>query len=278
MADMRGLEEEAERYNPVNPVHNSTRKGFTGIIRGSGATPSAGLSQFRGGMTRKLKKDLEKEAPSQHNAMEDAEAEMPSGEYEGAGKSMSEATAQGLHLGKHLHKLHGGAFYSAFHKGMGMATGGAQTGRYEGEGKLHITHESESESECKGGMTYKGGFWGSLAMAAIPLITSLMGKGMDEGCGKALMKMMKKKRSNGKEKEQIDKMYGEGKMKKAHYNQMMKLFAAPKMKGGASFAPRVVGGAKKAPSSRGALIKKVMAEQKCSLPQASKYIKEHNLK
>ena len=39
----------------VNPVHNSTRKGYTGIVRGggaivgAGATPSMGLSQRRGG-------------------------------------------------------------------------------------------------------------------------------------------------------------------------------------------------------------------------------------
>lgn len=43
LAQSRALGEEAERYNPVNP------------IRGSGATPSMGLSQFRGGKAKKMK-------------------------------------------------------------------------------------------------------------------------------------------------------------------------------------------------------------------------------
>lgn len=43
LAQSRALGEEAERYNPVNP------------IRGSGATPSMGLSQFRGGKAKMMK-------------------------------------------------------------------------------------------------------------------------------------------------------------------------------------------------------------------------------
>lgn len=42
LADDRALEEEAERYNPVNPVRNP-------VIRGGFATPSFGTSQFVGG-------------------------------------------------------------------------------------------------------------------------------------------------------------------------------------------------------------------------------------
>jgi hypothetical protein len=57
MADMRALEEEAERMNPVNPKKQlGSRKGYVGIlrepavvVRGAGATPSMGLSTVRGG-------------------------------------------------------------------------------------------------------------------------------------------------------------------------------------------------------------------------------------
>jgi hypothetical protein len=43
-------------------------------------------------------------------------------------------------------------------------------------------------------------------------------------------------------------------------------------------ANRVVGGRKKrAPSARGAIVRKVMAEQGLSLPQASKYVKDNGL-
>jgi len=50
LADSRAMEEEAERYNPVNPTamsHYSKEKRQN--KKGSGATPSMGLSQFRGG-------------------------------------------------------------------------------------------------------------------------------------------------------------------------------------------------------------------------------------
>jgi hypothetical protein len=41
--------------------------------------------------------------------------------------------------------------------------------------------------------------------------------------------------------------------------------------------PSKIGGAVRKPNARALLVKKIMAEQKLSLPMASKYIKEHNL-
>ena len=176
MADMRALEEQAERTNPIS---------------GSGATPSMGLSQFRGGRKKK-----------------------------------SEARAQGEHLAKHIQSLHGGEFYGDFMEGMGslhggflgaLATaaiplisslfgkgqmtkeahdklvkhmkGGAETGRYEGEGKmkggmravgagaLHIKHDdsdSESEDEVVGA--------GILSDLGIPIVSDVAGMfGLGEG-------------------------------------------------------------------------------------------------
>ena len=133
LADARAMEEEAERVNP---------------IVGSGATPSMGLSQKRGGGKMKKAKMAEE---------------------------ASEAMEQGAHLGKHLHSLHGGAYHHDFVKGM-MRSGGAQTGAYEGEGDLH------------------GGFWGALASMAVPLISSLFGKGhMSKEAHDELMACMKGK-------------------------------------------------------------------------------------
>ena len=150
LADNRALEEQAERTNPVAPS-----------LRGKGATPSMGLSQFRGGAKRKSAKALnqiidrdEAESPSQYLEEADAMAEMPSGEYDGG------ARQQGMALGKHLLSLRGGAFHKAFMEGMGMSGGamsgggvmvgaGVNTGRYEGEGKLEIVHHGEEE-ECGG--------------------------------------------------------------------------------------------------------------------------------
>ena len=47
----------------------------------------------------------------------------------------SEAYTMGCHLGKHLHSLHGGDFYSDFNKGYNTAVGaGIKSGQYEGKG------------------------------------------------------------------------------------------------------------------------------------------------
>ena len=235
LADSRAMEEEMERMNPV---------------RGSGATPSMGLSQFRGGAKKATAKSLgkrmakmEMDTPSMAQTEEDAMAVMPSGEYDGAGMR-SEAMVQGRHLGEHLHKLHGGAYMKEVHEGMGMCmsgrgdlmvkhSGGAQTGAYEGEGQ-HM----------------EGGFLGALAKMAIPLIGSLFGKGeMKKGAHTALMKHFSKKpRSKKPELEGgflgsllsaavplIGSLFGRGAMtKKAHDDMiaMVKKHEGKGMKGG----------------------------------------------
>ncbi len=130
MADSRALEEQAERANP---------------IRGRGATPSLGLSQFRGGLT--LGADL---------------ATMPTGEYDdellgdqsyGSGKhtlmdhlahptkGFGRARHDGARLADAIRSQHGGAYLSHF-------VGGMNTGRYEGEGS-HSDSEEEEEMEME---------------------------------------------------------------------------------------------------------------------------------
>jgi hypothetical protein len=83
-------------------------------------------------------------------------------------------------------------------------SGGFDSGQYQGEGVLRITHGEDSASD----------------------------EGM-KGCGRAV--------GGRKKKEKKPLMEGDGRR------------------------------------SRGALIKKIMAEHHCSLPEASKYIKEHHL-
>jgi hypothetical protein len=111
LADMRAMEEQKERMNPVNPKKE---------IAGAGATPSMGLSQFRGGKSKKM-------APPAHDSDSEDECEC-------AGKMLAE----------HVAKMHGGAYLEKFVRGMGKAMlgkeghgvrGGINTGRYEGEGK-----------------------------------------------------------------------------------------------------------------------------------------------
>jgi hypothetical protein len=102
MADTRALEEQVERVNPVAPSKGRGKK-LLGAVKGAGATPSMGLSQFRGGAA-----PLTEEA----FAMMDL---MPSGEYDGSGKHS---------LLDHLEHPT---------KGFGRK-GGAETGAYHGEG------------------------------------------------------------------------------------------------------------------------------------------------
>lgn len=124
MADVRALEEEAERANPI-------RGGYVG---------SMGLSQFKGGrksvpMRRTLSKRIDADiaaTPSIHNTLEMMESDMPSGEYGYAGMA-----------------------------------GGINTGAYEGEGKLHILHESDSDSDMEGA--------GVISSLGIPVISDLAG-------------------------------------------------------------------------------------------------------
>ena len=103
-----------------------------------------GLSQYRGGM----KSDGESSS-DEEGGMVRRGAGTKKGQtrktarkaYEKKGEPMSEAMAMGLHLGKHLHSLHGGKFLDEFGAGMGSARremmGGAsasKTGAYEGGG------------------------------------------------------------------------------------------------------------------------------------------------
>ena len=134
MADSRAMEEQMERHNPIS---------------GTGATPSMGLSQVRGGK-----------------------------------KMMSNASAQGKMLMEHLGSLHGGAYAKEFHDGMKGAgffsnlghglsdvagmfglgkcgdnekmKGGLHTGRYEGEGMG--TRFSRDEQDFSGHMKGEGIF------------------------------------------------------------------------------------------------------------------------
>ena len=200
LADMRALEEEAERVNPV---------------RGRGATPSLGLSQVRGG-AREASPESDGEALEGGLSGCGMLGEDGHGQQRpvGAGrrkKGMSEATQMGLHLGKHLHSLHGAGFFDDFKKGFNMVMGpvagiaksvlplagpegmaasgvlgalgygkhgGVRTGAYEGKGKAHKSKAQKigelelKQHEMEHDALEGGGFLSDLG---IPIISSLAG-------------------------------------------------------------------------------------------------------
>lgn len=99
--DERAMEEEAERTNPLS---------------GRGATPSMGLSQYRGGADcRPVGAGRRAYAPRKRMLGEDGH-----GVRHKPG-AMANAMEMGLHLGKHLHSLHGAGFFDKFVKGLSGA-------------------------------------------------------------------------------------------------------------------------------------------------------------
>jgi hypothetical protein len=140
LADMRALEEEAVRVNP---------------IRGRGATPSMGLSQHRGGARHRSPSDegehlegggflsdlgipilsplagaiglgtgagtgagmLGQDGHGQRVVGAGTKKGQPRKTARKAFEGLSEAGMMGQHLGKHLHSLHGAGFFDDFAKG-----------------------------------------------------------------------------------------------------------------------------------------------------------------
>jgi hypothetical protein len=165
-------------------------------------------------------------------------------------------------LARHLGKLHGKGYAEDFHKGMsgsgilsslagmlglgheeGPKSGGVQTGAYEGEGDRMRHHHGEEE-------VYTGGCYDSFTgagagdeMEGSGPISSIMGMfGLGDG----------EHSESDEEKPKGGRRRGPKKVKK------------PLMEGDGRLA-------------RAKIVRKVMADKGCSMIEASKYVKEHNL-
>ena len=279
MADQRAMEEQMERMNPLD---------------GRGATPSMGLSQFRGG---------------KNESDSDSDDE--------------DAMAQGQALKEHLHKLHGKGYARAFHKGMDDMAGGLGTGRYEGEGMkggylglammalplisklLGAGHMSQEAHDCMKemieeheqkyhGKKMKGGYLG-LAMMALPLISKLLGAGhLDEMGSKKLMALFKNDMKGSgrvvggmmdmKANMNADRMYPSPRnppkmqMEGKGFISDLGIPVVSDVAGmfGLGKKKRAVG-AMDGRRARAEIVKKVMASKGLSMIDASKYVKQHNL-
>ena len=272
--DMRAMEEQMERLNPV---------------RGRGATPSMGLSQFRGGGMEGCgdsESDEEMEGGGflssmlgKFNPMLGSVASMAGlghgdgmvgagtgGRRRGKGTGgMSEATQMGLHLGKHLHGLHGAGFFDDFKQGFmsvvgpvagiaksvlpmlgpkGMAASGVLgalgLGKpRRGRGKLTLTHGGATNSDTG----------------------AYDGKGTGAGRERDDMAMIRQ---------------GGG---------FLSDLGIPVISNSAGMAGRGTGGRRRrAPAgandgrrARAEIVKRVMADKGLSMIAASQYVKAHNL-
>jgi hypothetical protein len=226
-------------------------------------------------------------------------------------KGMSEATAMGLHLGKHLHGLHGAGFWSDFGDGFmsvirpvagiaksvapllgpeGMAASGvlnavglgkARRGRGTGAGKLVITHGGATNSDT-GAYLGKG-----------------TGAGRRRGCGTGAGT------GAGREREDMAMLGmgtgagmlgqdGHGIRQGGGFLSDLGIPVISNLAGmvglgtgageGCGTGAGTGGRRRRAPAGandgrrkRAEVVKKVMAEKGCSMIEASKYVKAHNL-
>lgn len=250
LADRRAMEEQMERENPVNPKK----------LLGAGATPSIGLSQFRGG--KSLSRRQEKKAVSDSDA---------------------EAIAMGQALGNHLHNLHGGSFHRAFCNGMmdggrrilGEDEQEAQSQHYaqmkerqdknvkEGRAPLHDAGDEDfgltrDEIQAKMNEKFKREnpikhFIGDYGMKAVKGARDLA---IEHGSKVNLPAPLIEALKYSKE------LTGEGKT------------GAYEGKGRKKRAPASAGDGRR---KRAEVVKRVMAEKGMKMIEASKYVKQHGL-
>jgi len=276
LANGRALEEEAERYNPVNPKQMlSNRKENTRRLSGQGATPSMGVSEFRGGANH-------------------------------------EAHMMGQHLGHHLMSLHGGAFHKAFLHGMGVYEDEEGPADYvKPETKFDESgHRAPSSSvnevrRAKANENYKAksSAGEKLAQGALGVL-SKAGKAAAQNLHKAIpgservgqtisdliptvgsgysetqrAKMMLGQKNAGRNRSKGPPLLSGGDM----LNQPLPVSGTNLSLSGSSMTGAYEGqgrmvGAGDGRRKRAEIVKKVMKEKGMKMIEASKYVKQHNL-
>lgn len=238
LADLRALEEQSERANPIAP--STKRKQVTGGRR-TKKTPSLAVLE-------------KKEKPSLHNAMEDEMAMMPSGEYDGAGKHtlMDHLAAPMKGFGDYLHAFETAGKEEApapakAKKILPGATrkGGMKTGKYEGEGAT----PSMGLSQFRGGVKHQHS-------SPAESIRGGMAMGQMVGSGKKAAKAKEPETMSEASEEDMAEAVGGAK---------------PARK------KRAPAGPSDGRRKRAEIVRKVMAEKGLSMIAASKYVREHGL-
>lgn len=248
-----------ERHNPVNPKKlMNNRKEDANRLVGQGATPSMGLSEFRGGGTKKGQMRL-----TARKAYEP-----------------SEAHEMGRHLSAHIHKLHGAGFWSDFGDGFKQGFTGtldalkpatafipgfnqvADTGRAMvgwGEAPMGKSRAKKMLGEMKPGRNRNNG----------PPLLSGNVNGVVSGGGLFDFASKNYKKKHG------GRMCGSGTGAGMLEEPMPVSGTNLSLSGGANTG--AYEGQGKGRSARAAIVKKVMAEKGLKMIEASKYVKEHKL-
>lgn len=275
LADSRAMEEQMERHNPVNPKGLlSNRRENAMRLSGAGATPSMGLSEYRGGkhtladhLANPTKGYGTKKGQIRKTARKAYEPESESDEE-------CEARGMGRHLGQHLHSLHGAGFWSDFGKGFmsvikpvagifGLGHGdpnfmeGMGASEQQRAGAM-LGQNKKGRSRNNGPPLLSGNVNGVRSGGAHPGIAFMRGGSMGAGM---LDQPMPVSGTN------------------------MSLSGAGRIVGGSMGAGIGMGqtgeyegqGKARKPNARAAVVKRVMAEKGLKMIEASKYVKEHGL-
>ena len=291
------MEEQEERHNPINPksqlhdTHQLEGSGFNTWLNsrkgqlvkhnmeGGSATPSMGLSQFRGGKHTLLdhlknpKKGYGRTQKSMLSRQKD---------NSGSAQSKSEAHLMGQHLGKHLLDLHGGSFHKDFVSGMGMCGGGLDDDMDDGPAGYvrpvtrfdesgHRIPSSGSVNEVRAAQAKKN-YEDRMSPSerAFKTINSGLIEAGHYGLDKAGSVIPGSEKVAEAVRGLIPKRGGH---KSGAYEGM----GAPKMLGRSQKkkrAPAMEGDGRR---KRAEIVKKVMAEKGMKMIEASKYVKEHGL-
>jgi hypothetical protein len=280
MADKRAMEEQHERMNPVGHTGATPSHGLS-EYRGGSAVPSSGLSMFHGGgyeeddMARmvgsgKKRKSRAKKAHEEEgkHMMEALEAHEREGEeLDGSGHA-SEMREMGRHLGKHLMSLHGAGHHRDFIHG--MIEGGGFFGNI---GNWFKKVFGTVKNQFKDPNSILRGKILPIASKVAPVLSALGPYGM--AASKALDYAQK-----GNE---LAKAHGLGRPRKGgvktgqYEGAATRHFGFEAPLGGGAKAKRRPAGPDDGRRKRSAIVKKVMMEKGLGMIEASKYVKAHNL-
>ena len=279
LGDIRALEEQ-HNLPQSNPV------GF-GEMRGGSATPSMGLSQFRGG-----------------NDM----ARVVGGRKGGRNNKEEEAHRMGRALSLHLNKLHGAGYAKAFAHG---CSGGGffddLKRTFENVGQKIGNEFTNPSSVLRGRVLPEVSKYASYAApvldvagtaVGLPGAGTMLSRGLAvaEGANKGAKALgYGRKRGAGRERDDVAMLRGMGRnSESSSESSESDSESDEEMKGGQSFAnpssmamsgayqgqgrkKRASAGPNDGRRKRAEVVKKVMAEKGMKMIEASKYVKEHGL-
>lgn len=261
MANERALAEQHERHNPVNP-RSQLMKNKNGVaghpVVGGSATPSMGLSQYRGGKKHTLLDHLEQPM----EGFGTKKGQMRKTARRAYEPKASEAHEMGLSLSKHIHGLHGAGFWSDFADGFQKGFMGVMKPAMSLMG-MGVVSEAKRAKTMLGKMKK-----GRSRNNGVPLLSGNVNGNTSGGSLDKRGSMMKGMGHN--EESESDEECRGGSNTGAYEGHGKMLGEA-----GHGVAPKRMVGA--GVSARAKIVKEVMAKHGLKMIEASKYVKEHGL-